>query len=209
MIHHWLQISAGQGPAECCWVVAQLSSYLLRQAQQCGLKAELVECVAGEQGGTMKSALLSFDDSNAAVEFAKGWQGTVQWIGPSMFRPGHKRKNWFVGISRLEGGNEQTFSTNEVRIERFRASGPGGQHVNKTESAIRAIHLPSGLVAESQQERSQQRNKALALARLKQLLAEQNQEQQREHQQQRWQQANAVERGNPIKVFLGEKFRLK
>ena len=84
--------------------------------------------------------------------------------------PHHKRKNWFVGIDVLEPVDETGFNVKEVRWDTMRASGPGGQHVNRTESAVRVTHLPTGVRATAMEERSQHRNRKLALARLKKKL---------------------------------------
>ena len=82
-----------------------------------------------------------------ANDFARRWQGSVQWTAPSPFRPTHKRKNWFVGVELVGGLAEADavrIDPRDVSFESMRASGAGGQHVNKTESAVRATHRPNG-----------------------------------------------------------------
>ena len=100
-------------------------------------------------------------------------------------------KNWFVGINRLVPPDLNDWDEKEVRFERMKASGPGGQHVNKTESAIRAIHLPTGLKAIVQEERSQHLNKKLAMTRLSILLKEKEKRKktQEENKKTRWERA--------------------
>ena len=96
----------------------------------------------------------------------------------------------------------------DVRVETLRASGPGGQHVNRTESAIRVTHLPTGLTAIAQEERSQHLNRRLALARLADLLAEQAETRIREEMTTRWRQHTQLIRGNPVRVYRGKDWTL-
>ncbi len=126
--------------------------------------------VAGERGGDARSILLRVGGEKAP-EIVRGWLGTVQWIGASPYRPHHGRKNWFVGVAAFAEPGTGLWDETAVRIDTLRASGPGGQHVNRTESAVRATHLPTGLSAIAQEERSQHLNRRLALARLAKLFA--------------------------------------
>lgn len=183
--HLWLQVSAGQGPAECAWAVVKTLETMQAEAQAAGLQWILVELEAGPQPGTAS------------------WCGTVQWIARSPFRPAHKRKNWFVAIERLAPVEESVFDPKDVRWETMRASGPGGQHVNRTESVVRVTHVPTGLQAVSANERSQHRNRQLAMARLSARLAGLEAERRSRSGQQRWQAHQNLERGNPVRVFRG------
>ena len=88
-------------------------------------------------------------------------------------RPGHKRQNWFVGVKTVDlaaAPAEASIAPADVRFETLRAGGPGGQHQNTTDSAVRAVHLPTGIVVTARNERSQHRNKAIALQRLEAML---------------------------------------
>ena len=203
----WLQITSGRGPKECCWVVFQLAQYLISEANRKGLKTELIEAISAEESKTFKSALISVEGDSGVTDFVNRWQGTVQWIGRSPFRPNHKRKNWFVGVTTLTPLTPENIDQRAFKFESMRASGPGGQHVNKTESAVRVIHLPTGLSAFSQTERSQHLNKKIALARLSQLLRERELESQSKREQHLWQQHNRLERGNAVHLFRGYKFK--
>jgi peptide chain release factor len=128
----------------------------------------------------------------------------VQWTARSPFRPTHKRKNWFVGIDVLEPVDETHFDLKEVRWETMRAGGPGGQHVNRTESAVRVTHLPTGAQAMAMEERSQHRNRKLALARLAKKLAEVNSKRIGDAREERWRAHQGLERGNPVRTFRME-----
>jgi peptide chain release factor len=201
-MRQWLQITAGRGPAECCLVVARVAEKILADAAAVGLDAELLALVAGEVAGTFKSALLAVEGASVA-DFAASWTGTVQWIARSPLRPQYKRKNWFVGVTAIVPPEATRWSVHEVCFETMRASGPGGQHVNKTESAVRATHLPTGLSAVACEERSQHQNKRLALARLAQLLRERDRAAGARTQHELWNQHNLLERGSPVRTFAG------
>jgi peptide chain release factor len=200
----WLQVTAGRGPAECAWAVMRVAEKILEEAKAAGVEAQTLEVEAGTQPGTAQSVLLVLRGSSSLEEFAGRWRGTVQWTARSPFRPEHKRKNWFVGVEVLEPVEESKFSPKDVHFEAMRASGPGGQHVNRTESAIRVTHLPSGLQAVASEERSQHQNRKLALARLAQKLAAQNLQRSDEASKKRWRAHDKLERGNPKAVFRSD-----
>ena len=204
--HWWIQITSGRGPVECCWVVARLTEKIIKEAEKNGIKADVIEVINGEASRTCKSALISMAGTDNT--FINQWIGTVQWIGQSHFRPKHKRKNWYVGVEMFMPPEQAKWSDNEFKIETMRASGPGGQHVNKVESAVRVTHLPSGISAVAQEERSQMLNRKLAMARIVKLFEQVDGQQAKNIQQDRWQHHNELERGNPIKIFKGRKFEI-
>lgn len=204
----WLQITSGRGPAECQWVVARLVPVLVAEAEAAGMQAELLEAVDGDEAGTLRSALLSLAGDGAEA-LAAAWLGSVKWSGPSPFRPHHKRQNWFVGVERFAVPEQPVWSERDLEWSTMRASGPGGQHVNKTESAVRVLHRPTGISVVAREERSQQRNKQLALARLAAQLAEREEQAAASADKARWTQHNSLERGNPIRSYTGADFRRK
>jgi peptide chain release factor len=204
----WLQISSGEGPAECCWVVARLLEVLLAESSGAGIHANLLEAAPGDEEGTYKTVLLSLTGPDESA-FAERWRGTIQWIGRSPYRPNHKRKNWFVGVERFAPPESPSWSPDELRIEVMRASGPGGQHVNKTESAVRITHVPTGLCAIAREERSQHKNRNLALARLAQLFEQEKSAAEGDLRKQRWQKHHALVRGNAVRVFEGADFKAR
>jgi peptide chain release factor len=197
----WLQVTAGRGPAECAWAVVRVAEKILEEAKAASLEARTLAMEPGPRTGTAQSALLVLRGSSRLEAFVDRWRGTVLWTARSPFRPEHKRKNWFVGVEVLEPVEENKFLPKDVRFEAMRASGPGGQHVNKTESAIRVTHLPTGLQAVASEERSQHQNRKLALARLAQKLEAQNLQRSDEASKKRWRAHDKLERGNPKAVF--------
>ncbi|VFQ47220.1 peptide chain release factor H [Desulfoluna butyratoxydans] len=204
----WIQITAGKGPAECCYAAHHVMKRFSGDARARQIKVVTLETIAGPRPGTLKSALLSLNGPDIEG-FVASWAGTIQWIGQSPFRPGHKRKNWFVGIYAVTPPEETDFRDKDLRIDTMRASGPGGQHVNTSNTAIRITHLPSRLVAVAQEERSQHLNKRLAMARLKALLQARNDQASMAAQHAQWESHTTLERGNPVRVFHGPGFKEK
>ncbi len=202
----WLQLSAGRCPAECEWVVGQLAPRLAKDLHARALKVEEIDRRPGHHSGDARSVLLRVSGAEADVRI-RDWLGTLQWIGASPYRPRHPRKNWFVSVAAFAEPAAETWSEDALRIETLRASGPGGQHVNRTESAVRITHLPTGLSTVAQEERSQQMNRRLALARLAAQLAARTQAQTRAAQDQRWRQHTQLERGNAVRVYRGLDWR--
>lgn len=199
-----LQISAAQGPAECQLAVAKALRRLVDEAADCAVELQVVEQEPGEREGTFRSILLALEGKRAD-ELAQSWEGTVQWTCPSPYRPNHGRQNWFIGVARfaapvatLEG---------EIRFETMRSSGPGGQHVNTTETAVRATHVGTGISVKVQTERSQHANKRLAVLLISRRLAQQTEEAKEEQRADRRMAHHQVTRGNPARVFRGERFK--
>lgn len=196
----YLQITSGRGPAECCRVVALVLEKILAQARQSGLTAEVIEREEGEMDRTLFSAILLLEGSKVE-DIVSEWEGTIQWIAQSPYRIYHKRKNWFVGVNTFTPTELSEIDTKYITYQTLRASGPGGQHVNKTESAVRATHAPSGLSVTASDQRSQVQNKKLATERLLIKLSAWNIEQTMQQAQENWDNHNNLERGNPVKVI--------
>lgn len=199
----YIQITSGRGPAECCRVVSKVVELILKEARQKGVYAEVAEREEGEMNRTLLSAIL-FLAGEELDSFVDSWEGTVQWIAQSPYRKFHKRKNWFVGVQCLPVFEENQWNERELRIQTLKASGPGGQHVNKTESAVRVTHIPSGISVTASDERSQLQNKKQAVERLKIKLAAYEQERSMAFIQENWQNHNELERGNPVRVIRAD-----
>ena len=200
----WVLLTAGRGPGECQVAVAGLAERLCAEAREAGLEAGLLDAEEGPHG--LLSALVSLS-GEGADGLARAWEGSVRWTCPSPLRKGWPRKNWFVGVSVLRPpAAAAEFRERDLRFEAMRASGPGGQHVNKTESAIRVTHVPTGTVAVAREERSQHRNRALAVARLAAALADRDRGAEAEADRERWRRHDALERGNAVRTYRGPGF---
>ena len=202
-----LQLSSGQGPIECCKAVGLALHRLQRECQDAAVTATIIEAINAEQPHCFKSVVvkLSAQQQSSAEQLAYAWQGTLLWTCESPYRPKQRRKNWFF--------SGQVFVIDELKVEggisyqACRASGAGGQHVNTTDSAIRATHKATGLSVRVESERSQHANKRLAKILLLQKLESQKAQQSAQEQQQRWQQHRELQRGNPVRTFSGIKFK--
>jgi peptide chain release factor len=203
----WILLSSGRGPGECQIAVAGLVKVLMAEAKAKSITAALIEVEEGPHGPL--SALLSVEGPKA-VTFAQSWSGTIRWTCSSPLRKKWPRKNWFVAGSILAEPEAMTdFLTKDLRFEAFRASGPGGQHVNKTESAVRVTHIPTGLTATAQEERSQHRNKALAIAKLAVMFQDSHRQNIAEASRQKWSKHDELERGNAVRIYEGPDFKQK
>jgi peptide chain release factor len=216
----WLQLTAGQGPKECGWVVAQLCYKIMQQAVKAKLIADKVEALAFDkalrnQDLVEPEAYLSVMvrlAGEGAKNFAAAWQGTIKWQGTSPYRPHHKRYNWFVAVIIINPPGKQTQSlglqslNKEVEFTSMRSTGPGGQHLNKTNSAVRLTHRPTGLQIRVDTDRSQHRNRQLALERLQLLLAAGSAKETQAQERLRWLNHYQVARGNPLRIFYGIDF---
>lgn len=196
-----IQISSGRGPVECCRVVTLISKMMQKQAQKSRFEITELDATEGPQNGTHYSITLQMQ-GNVLTDFIQEWQGTIKWISHSPFRKNHKRKNWFAGVSISYLQELPQWNERDVRFETCRASGPGGQNVNKVESAVRGIHMPSGIQVLAMDSRSQLQNKKLCLERLRAKVIAWQMEEFVKEQQARWQLHNVLERGNEVKTIV-------
>ena len=202
-----LQITANTGPAECCLAVRKALDRLLQEAQKMNVEVTMLEQVDGPLNNTLRSVFLGLESNtpNVAEQLAQEWSGSICWNCVSPYRPAHKRKNWFIGGAIYFSA--QAVPESEIKYEATRASGPGGQHVNKTDSAIRATHIASGLSVKVQTERSQHANKRLAAQLLASKLAALAQELENNCKAERHMQHLQTERGNAHRIFAGINFK--
>ncbi|MEW9121348.1 MAG: peptide chain release factor H [Thermotaleaceae bacterium] len=192
-----IQISSGKGPHECELAVGKFLKIFMKEVK----KAKIIQEVKGQYVDCYKSVLLSVDEDVSHLE------GTIKWIVQSPFRPKHKRKNWFIDIRIFNEQEKIDFSEKFVRFETFRCGGNGGQNVNKVETGVRAIHLPTGLAVVSTEARTQYLNKKLALNRLSQIISKQNLDAEILAKQTMWIQHELLVRGNPIRIYEGLTFK--
>lgn len=203
-----IQITAGRGPEECKWVVAKVLKVFLKEATANACAYEILQREKGVENGTLDSVLLQLSGKNLA-NFLSTWLGTIQWVGSSAFRKNHKRKNWFIGAFEIEERTNISVNEKDIHFQAIRSSGPGGQHVNKVSSAIRASHGETGVKVVVMDSRSQHQNKKIAIKRLQEKISEYNLNQLKQHIQSQWGNHMNLERGNPIRVFRGSDFKIK
>lgn len=206
--HIYIQISAGRGPAECAWVVAQVLRELLAFAKHEGIIFETINRSQGQEPSTINSCLVKLTGKKVK-EVVEPWVGTVQWIGKSPYRKFHKRKNWFVGVSVFDETSEVSFDEKDLVYSTFRGSGPGGQHRNKVETAVRVKHIPTQISATATDSKSQLQNKKAALAKLKLAMEQHRMDMLQTQVDEQWREHLSLQRGNPVKVFEGRNFKEK
>lgn len=193
-----LQISSGQGPAECELAVIKLYDVLKREYPD----ITMLSCHKSRQSGGYTSVLFS------AKSDLSGLEGSILWICRSPFRPNHKRKNWFVDVSVIP--ETKSISREEdIRFERFHCGGNGGQNVNKVETGVRLIHIPTGITVTSISERSQSANRRDAVNKLNAILNQKEMEEKQKQVKAAWQKHTNIVRGNPVRAYEGMEFRRK
>ena len=172
-----LALHAGAGGTEACDWVDMLSRMYIRWAEKNGFSVEIMDSLPGDEAGT-KSITMQINGLNA-FGFLKSEKGVHRLIRISPFDSSGRRHTSFASCDIMpEIDDSEGFEINQedLRIDTYRSSGAGGQHVNKTESAIRITHLPTGVVVQCQNQRSQHKNKDYAMKVLKAKLFELEQE---------------------------------
>jgi peptide chain release factor len=200
----YIQITSGRGPVECCRVVTLVMKKITEQANNLDLQVEVVEHEDGPEDGCMYSVTLSIEGENI-TKLSEEWEGSILWVAQkNPFRPWHRRKNYFVGVHFIKPLEATQINEHDITYETMRASGPGGQNVNKVETAVRATHVPSGISVAASDMRSQSQNRKLAHERLLMKLSSMVDEKRMQHNRAVWMNHNTLERGNPVKKFKGD-----
>jgi peptide chain release factor 2 len=206
----FLDIQAGSGGTEAQdWAEMILRMYL-RWGEQRGFKTELMEVSPGEVAG-IKSATIRFEG-----EYAFGWlrteTGVHRLVRKSPFDSGNRRHTSFSSVfvsPEIDDSFEVEINPSDVRTDTYRASGAGGQHVNKTDSAIRLTHVPTGIVVQCQNDRSQHKNRDQAWKQLKAKLYELEMQKRNESQQAVEESKSDIGWGSQIRSYVLDQSRIK
>ena len=206
----FLDVQSGSGGTEAQdWAEMLLRMYL-RWGEQKGFKTTVIEVSPGDVAG-IKSATIKFDG-----EYAFGWlrteTGVHRLVRKSPFDSGNRRHTSFAAVfvsPEVDDDIAIDINPADLRIDVYRSSGAGGQHVNKTESAVRITHLPTGVVTQCQNDRSQHKNKSVAMQQLKAKLYE-LEIQKRQSEQQSLENAKAdIGWGSQIRSYVLDQSRIK
>jgi peptide chain release factor 2 len=206
----FLDIQSGSGGTEAQdWANMMLRMYL-RWGEQKGFKVELMEVSDGDVAG-IKSATIKFDG-----EYAFGWlrteTGVHRLVRKSPFDSGGRRHTSFASVfvsPEIDDNVEIDINPADLRVDTYRASGAGGQHVNKTDSAIRITHEPSGIVVQCQNQRSQHQNRDSAMKQLRAKLYEREMLKRQEAQQALEDSKSDIGWGSQIRSYVLDDQRIK
>jgi peptide chain release factor 2 len=202
-------IHAGTGGTDAQdWTEMLLRMYL-RWAQSRSFRTELLEASPGEEAG-LKSATFAVHGENA-YGILKAERGVHRLVRLSPFDQAHRRHTSFAQVivsPLLPEDVDVEIDENDLRIDTYRASGAGGQHVNKTDSAVRITHIPTGIVVQIQNERSQSANKQTALRVLRSRLIEQEQEKREEELAKERGAAQDIGFGSQIRSYVLQPYQL-
>jgi peptide chain release factor 2 len=198
-----LTIHAGAGGTEACDWAAMLLRMYLRWAEQHGFRTEIVDTLDGDEAG-IKSATVIVEGRNA-YGYLESERGVHRLVRISPFDAAKRRHTSFASVDvtpDVEEGDEKIeIRPDEIEIETYKSGGAGGQYVNKTESAVRIIHKPSGIIVAVQNERSQLANRNRAMKMLAAKLLQRRREEQAEKLAQLGGQKSKIEWGSQIRSY--------
>jgi peptide chain release factor 2 len=206
----FMDIQSGSGGTEAQdWANMLLRMYL-RWGEKHGFTTEIIEISDGEVAG-IKSATIRFEG-----DYAYGWlrteTGVHRLVRKSPFDSGNRRHTSFASVfvsPEVDDNIEIDINPADLKVDTYRASGAGGQHVNRTESAIRITHVPSGIVVSCQSDRSQHKNRATAMKQLKAKLYEMEMQKRRAVEQAMEESKADIGWGNQIRSYVLDQSRIK
>jgi peptide chain release factor 2 len=196
-------VNAGAGGTDAQDWAEMVLRMEMRWAERRGFKVELLEASPGEEAG-IKSATFRVSGENAYGLYSAE-KGVHRLVRLSPFDAAHRRQTSFAGVEVspvVEEAGEVEIDDDDLQVDTYRASGAGGQHVNKTDSAVRITHRPTGIVVQCQNERSQSANRATALAMLRSKLVELHERERREEIARERGEAQDVNFGSQIRSYV-------
>ncbi len=204
-----VEINAGAGGTEACDWVTMLQRMYLRWAQERGYSVEIADETPGDVAG-LKSVTFEVSGKNA-YGYLKGERGVHRLVRISPFDANKRRHTSFASLDVLpevEETGEVEINPDDLRIDTYRSSGAGGQHVNKTDSAVRITHLPTGIVVSCQNERSQHKNRAMAMRVLQARLLEREMRESEAKMSELRGEQQAIEWGSQIRSYTFQPYTL-
>jgi peptide chain release factor 2 len=204
-----LTVHAGAGGTESCdWADMLLRMYS-RWAEQAGYSVEVLDLAPGEEAG-ISAATIRISGPNA-FGYAKAERGVHRLVRISPFDSNARRHTSFSSvdvIAEIEDDADIEIDPSDIRTDVYRASGKGGQHVNRTESAVRLTHIPSGIVVTCQNDRSQIKNKATAMRTLKSRLYEKQEDEKRSEMEKFYGEKGDIAWGNQIRSYVFQPYQM-
>ncbi|MCR5184206.1 MAG: peptide chain release factor 2 [Opitutales bacterium] len=204
-----MMIKAGAGGTEACDWAEMLMRLYLRWGERRGYKVEIEDMMQGEEAG-VSTVLLRFEGLNA-FGYAKAERGVHRLVRISPFDANKRRHTSFASVDvvpEIVDDTEIVIKDEDLRVDVYRASGAGGQHVNRTESAVRLTHLPTGIVVACQRERSQHQNRELAMRILKARIYEKMEDERRSEQEKVYGEKGEIGWGNQIRSYVFQPYQL-
>lgn len=206
----FIEVQAGAGGVESMDWAAMIMNMYQSWAQRRGYTVTVIEEMPGELAGIKRATIKV--DGEYAFGYAKSEIGVHRLVRISPFDSGKRRHTSFAAVAVIpilgDASSRYQINESDLRIERFRSGGPGGQHANTTESAVRIVHVPTGITATCQNERSQHMNRASAMAVLQSRLDQLEITRQAQMNAEHTQSLNEISWGNQIRSYVLHPYRM-